>query len=63
MRTAAMVSWGGGLWGMPSTPGPAHKHKILCVFFQKRAIELQAAGIDDNHDPGTISADCYLCLF
>ena len=30
---------------MPAMPGPTRKYKILCEFFQKRAIELQAAGI------------------
>ena len=28
---------------MPAMPGPARKYKILCEFFQKRAIKLQAA--------------------
>ena len=30
-------------------PGSTRKHKILCAFFQKRAIELQAAGIPEEY--------------
>ena len=47
MRTegvaVATASQSGGLWSMPVMPSPAHKQKIVRVFFQKRAIELQTA--------------------
>ena len=47
MRTEGVAvttaSQSGGLWSMPVMPSPARKQKIVRVFFQKRAIELQTA--------------------
>ena len=40
-----VVSRNSGLWSASSTPRATHKYKILRVFFQKRAIELQATAV------------------
>jgi hypothetical protein len=37
------ISQNDGLWSVPVMPGPACKQRIVCAFFQKRAIDLQAA--------------------